>query len=175
MAYPFYFFMCFFLVIVQTAIFPLFPILGNFFDLMVPVVVHMGLSRPIRESVPGMFFFGLVMDGLSGAPFGFFLSSYLWLFALVIVLKQVFLVQKIAFLSLISAMGVLIQNGILIAVENLFFPRLDFLNNVVNILWIELVFAVVAGPTMVRAISVLHRRWEQLLRKTFSPAEEDLA
>jgi hypothetical protein len=173
MAYAFYLFICLFLVIVQTIIFPLCPIFFNFFDLMLPVVIYIGFFRSIGESIPVLVFLGLVMDGLSGGPFGLFFTSYLWLYGVVLLLKQIFLVKKILLLSFVAALGVLMQNGILMAVENLFSPKLDFIVNAVNILWIELIFAIIAGPMMIIAISILHQKWNLRLWKIFSREDED--
>jgi hypothetical protein len=173
MAYVFYLGICLFLVIIQTTVFPLFPVLSNFFDLMLPVIIYIGFFRSTRESIPVLILFGLVMDGLSGAPFGLFFSSYIWLYAVVLLLKQIFLVKKMLLLSFVAALGVLIQNGILIVVENLFFPKLNFLVNIVSILWIELLFAIIAGPVMIIAMLTFHQKWNLRLRRTFSRADED--
>lgn len=173
MAYVFYLCICLFLVIVQTTVFPLFPVLINFFDLMLPVIIYIGFFRSIRESIPVLFFFGLVMDGLSGAPFGLFFSSYIWLYVIVLLLKQVFLVKKMLLLSFVAALGVLIQNGILIVVENLFFPKLNFLVSIVSILWIELLYAIIVGPVMIIALLTFHQKWNLRLGKAFSLADTD--
>ena len=71
---------CLFLVILQTTIIPYLPLLDKFYDLLIPFIVYLGLSRPVRESLPFVLFLGFIMDNLSGGPFGLYLTTYFWLF-----------------------------------------------------------------------------------------------
>ena len=56
MSYFFNISVCLFLVILQTTVMPNLPLLDSFYDLLIPVIVFLGLSRPVRESLPFVFF-----------------------------------------------------------------------------------------------------------------------
>ena len=68
------------LVILQTTVLPNIPLAGQFYDLLIPMLVYLALFRPAHESLPFVFFLGLLMDNLSGTPFGLYLTTYFWLY-----------------------------------------------------------------------------------------------
>ncbi len=69
------------LVVFQTTVMADLPVLEGFYDLLVPFVVYLGLFRPAKEGIPIVVCTAFVMDGLSAAPFGLYLTGYLWIFA----------------------------------------------------------------------------------------------
>ena len=75
MSYFFNISVCLFLVILQTTVMPYLPLLDSFYDLLIPFIVFIGLSRPVRESLPFVFCLGFIMDNLSGSPFGLYLTA----------------------------------------------------------------------------------------------------
>ena len=76
MSYFFNISVCLLLVILQTTIMPYLPPLDKFYDLLIPFIVYLSLSRPVRESLPFILFLGYIMDNLSGGPFGLYLTTY---------------------------------------------------------------------------------------------------
>ena len=66
MRFFFYIAICLGLVVCQTALIPRLPAMGNFFDLLLPLVVYLAAFRPLHESVPFVMFLGILMDNLSG-------------------------------------------------------------------------------------------------------------
>jgi rod shape-determining protein MreD len=68
-----------FLVICQTTLLPRMSFVGYFFDLLLPMVIYLAVSRPWHEAVPFTVFLGVLMDYMSGGPFGLYLTSYAWL------------------------------------------------------------------------------------------------
>jgi len=56
MSYFFNISACLFLVILQTTIMPYLPLLEKFYDLLIPFIVYLSLSRPVRESLPFVLF-----------------------------------------------------------------------------------------------------------------------
>jgi cell shape-determining protein MreD len=48
-------------------------------DLLLPLVIYISIVRPVIESLLLILFFGLVMDSLSGTPFGLYIITYVWL------------------------------------------------------------------------------------------------
>jgi cell shape-determining protein MreD len=80
MTYCFYIATSLFLVVLQTTVLPYVPLFEQFYDLLIPFIVYLALYRPVRETFPIVFFFGYLMDGLSGSPFGLYITIYFWLF-----------------------------------------------------------------------------------------------
>jgi rod shape-determining protein MreD len=80
MSYFFNISACLFLVILQTTVMPYLPLLDKFYDLLIPFIIYLSLSRPVRESLPFVLFLGFIMDNLSGGPFGLYLTTYFWLY-----------------------------------------------------------------------------------------------
>ncbi len=74
------FIISFFIVIFQTVISTGFLNLDQFYDLLIPVFLYIGLYRSVAEGVFFSVFFGFMMDSYSGAPFGLYISIYFWLF-----------------------------------------------------------------------------------------------
>jgi rod shape-determining protein MreD len=69
-----------FLVVVQSARCPLFTGFPASYDLLVCQVLFLAFFRPLREGALFCPLMGIVMDCLSGGPFGLHLTAYLWMF-----------------------------------------------------------------------------------------------
>lgn len=168
MTYGFYIFICLVFIIFQTTILSLFPIFQNCPDFLLPVIVYLGFFRSRRESIPVIILFGLLMDGLSGVPFGLYVSAYFWLYVVVYALKQFLQVRNVLMLSLMTASGVLIENGMLAIAENLFNPKLNVLSIVFQVSMIQVVLAIIGGPVIIIFIKQFHEVWEIRFQNVFS-------
>lgn len=69
----------FFFAVFQTACLPLVCLSCRRFDMVLPLVIYLSVCRPVAESIPLVAFFGIVMDCLSGSPFGLYVVTYVWL------------------------------------------------------------------------------------------------
>ena len=69
----------FMLVVFQTACLPEIGIFDCYFDLLLPLVVYISIFRPVLERTLLILFFGMVMDSISGSPFGLYIITYIWL------------------------------------------------------------------------------------------------
>jgi len=67
------------LVVAQTACLPHFFISCRCYDMLLPLVVYIGVFRPIAESMLLVVFFGVIMDCISGTPFGLYIITYVWI------------------------------------------------------------------------------------------------
>jgi len=67
------------LVIAQTTLIPRLAFTSHFFDLMLPLVIYLAVFRPLPEHCLHAFL-GVLMDHVSGGPFGLYLTSYVWVF-----------------------------------------------------------------------------------------------
>jgi len=140
MTYCFYICVCLCLVIFQTAIIPHIALFNNFYDLLIPFVIYLGFFRPARESILFILVLGFLMDNLSGAPFGLYVTTYFWLFIVVkLVIRYLHLGNNILLLFIVAA-GVLMENIIFIASGSMSgsdsqFPAIAIRTVIFQILW----------------------------------------
>ncbi|UCD78092.1 MAG: hypothetical protein JSW26_22190 [Desulfobacterales bacterium] len=147
MSYFFNISACLFLVILQTAVVPVLPLLDSFYDLMIPFVVYLGLSRPVRESLPFIFFLGFIMDNLSGGPFGLYLTTYFWLFVGVKGITKLLQVGNRLFIVMpMVAAGVLVENLIFLGTLTILGPDQQLAGNAAKNVTIQVLWAIWTGP-----------------------------
>ncbi|MFO7963971.1 MAG: hypothetical protein R6U50_08625 [Desulfobacterales bacterium] len=149
------------LITLQTSVIPLLPVRFEFYDILIPVVIYLGFFRPIRETIPILVFLGLMMDGISGTAFGFYLSSYVWIALAVIVIKQFFLTRNLLLLSIVTMLGVLIEHAIWFLMENVFEFKLHELTGIIRVAPLHLIVAAVTGPFIIIVLVRLQRFWEK--------------
>ncbi len=80
MIYFIYIAVCLGMIILQTSVMPYVPLFHRFYDLVALFIIYLGLYRPVRESVLLIVFVSVVMDTLSGGPFGLYLTTYGWIY-----------------------------------------------------------------------------------------------
>ena len=112
--YLLYALICICLVVLQTTVLSTFVIFDNFYDLLIPFVLYLGLFRPLAEGLSLILIIGYIMDSFSGGPFGLYLIVYFWLF---ICMRGVilFVQSRSVILSIfIVGAGVLIENVVIL-------------------------------------------------------------
>ena len=97
-------------VVFQTAWLPALFTCDCYLDLLLPLVIYVSIFRPVIESIFLILFFGLVMDSLSGGPFGLYMITYLWLFLGVRGSMRLLDAGSYFLFPLILALSVLIEN-----------------------------------------------------------------
>jgi cell shape-determining protein MreD len=138
---------CLLLVILQTAVVPVLPLLDRFYDLMIPFTVYLGLSRPVRESLPFVFLLGFIMDNLSGSPFGLYLTTYFWLFVGVKGITKLLQVgNRLFIIMLIVAAGVLVENLIVLGTLTILGPDQQLAGDAAKTVTIQVLWAIWTGP-----------------------------
>lgn len=134
------------LVILQTTVLPNIPLAGQFYDLLIPLLVWLTLFRPAHESLPFVFFLGLLMDNLSGTPFGLYLTTYFWLYIGVKMVASYLQIGNKLLLALIVCSGVLLQNLLMVCtaliVDSTWLPSTESVTIVAS----QLLWALVTGP-----------------------------
>ena len=135
-----------FLVILQTTIMPYLPLLDKFYDLLIPFIVYLSVSRPVRESLPFIIFLGFIMDNLSGGPFGLYLTTYFWLYIGVKGITAFIQVgNRLIIITLIVASGVLFENLILLGAFSILGSRQQFAGDAVEIIAVQVLWAFLTG------------------------------
>jgi rod shape-determining protein MreD len=146
MSYFFNISVCLFLVILQTTVMPYLPLLDKFYDLLIPFIIYLSLSRPVRESLPFVLFLGFIMDNLSGGPFGLYLTTYFWLYVGVKgVMTFIQVGNRLFIITLIVVGGVLFENLVLLAAFAMLGTRQQFAGDALGIIAVQLCWAATTG------------------------------
>ena len=156
MTYVFHFVVCLCLLIIQTTLLPVFPLLNNFYDLCIPFVIFLGLMRPFRESILTIVLLGITVDNLSGSPLFLYVTVYLWLVCIVQVILKVAQVGTHLRLMTLVTFGVLFENlmltGFLIIVE----PGVKITYSQITSLILQLIWAALTGSILVVTFEKLY-------------------
>jgi rod shape-determining protein MreD len=146
MSYCFNIIVSLFLIILQTTVMPYLPLLDKFYDLLIPFIVYLGLSRPVRESLFFVLLLGFIMDNLSGGPFGLYLTTYFWLFIGVKGITMFIQVaNRLVIITVIVATGVLLENLIILGAFAVFSPKQQFAGDIVRIVTVQVLWAIFTG------------------------------
>ena len=146
MSYFFNISACLFLVILQTTIMPYLPAVEKFYDLLIPFIVYLSLSRSVRESLPFVIFLGFIMDNLSGGPFGLYLTTYFWLYVSVKGITMFIQVgNRLFIIALIVAGGVLFENLISLVAFAILGSRQPFAGDALEIVAAQILWAIFTG------------------------------
>ena len=146
MSYFFNISACLFLVILQTTVLPYMPLLDKFYDLLIPFIIYLALSRPVRKSLPFILFLGFIMDNLSGGPFGLYLTTYFWLYVGVKgVMTFIQVGNRLFIITLIVVGGVLLENLILLGAFAILGHSKQFAGDALEVIAVQLLWAIATG------------------------------
>jgi len=150
---------CLSLIILQTTILPYFSVFHGIYDLLIPFVIFICIYLPLRESLPFVLILGLVMDNLSGSPFGLYLTFYFWLLVGVRWIIRFLRVGNNFLLSLVTVVAVLIENILILITFALSgsdwqLPADIFRNIALQFLW-----AIVTVPLFLFCLMTLLKRF----------------
>ena len=162
-----------FLVILQTTVMPYLSMLDRFYDLLIPFIVYLGLSRPVREGLLLVFFLGFIMDNLSGSPFGLYLTAYFWLFIGVKGITQLIQVgNRLFIITVIVAAGVLIENLIFLGSFAVFGPAQPLAGGAVKIVTIQVLWALLTGCVFLIVFRNTHSWLDAGFRAVYARQQE---
>jgi len=103
-----------FLIVLQTIVLPSFSWFDQCFDLLIIDILFLSLISSHYSIAAAIILIGFIMDSISGVPFCYHIFSYLWIYIIVFIVKQLFFKQSIIFILIISIVSVLIQQGLLL-------------------------------------------------------------
>jgi rod shape-determining protein MreD len=173
MSYFFNISACLCLVILQTTVMPYLPLLDSFYDLLIPFIVYLALYRPVRESLPFVFFLGFIMDNLSGSPSGFYLTAYFWFYAGVLgITKLVQVGNRLFIITLIVAAGVLIENLVFLGTLTILGPDPKIAGNAAKTVTIQILWAIWTGPLFLVLVRNLQNRLDTGIRAIYARKSE---
>ena len=167
MTYGFFFCISICLIIFQTCIIPVFPLLINFYDLIVPLIAYLCLARSMRESLPIILIVGFIMDQLSCSPFMLHVTAYFWLYVSLRWITKVLQVGNRLRLPFIVSAGVCIENFIFISNTALVDPGIKFPALAAKIAFVQIIWALFTGPLFLVFFEYAHKRWTHWLSGVF--------
>ncbi len=154
-----------FLVILKTALLPLSSTAVGACDLLVPFIAFLGLYRPLKEGLPAVIFLGIVVDNLSGAPFGLFLTTYIWLYGgSRLIIRFLHAGSLFIFITAVGA-AVFIENAYLAVSVKLFFGGYIALQVGLQKTAIETIWGVLLAPLYLGALQYTVKRWGEWLEQ----------
>ena len=159
MRYGFYIGTCLFLILIQTTIVPYLTAFNGIYDLLIPFVIFICICLPVRESLPFVLILGLIMDNLSGSPFGLYLTFYFWLLGGVRLVLKFLRVSNKFLLSLVVVAAVLIQNLIVIGTFALSGPEWQLPADTFRNMALPIIWALLTGPLFLLSLMSLSRRF----------------
>jgi len=147
------------LIIFQTIVRPGIPLLAGFYNPLTPFVVYLTLFRPARETVPVALSLGIIMDSLSGGPFGLYLTTYLWVFICIKWMVGYLRVSNTLLLPLVIVAGVLIENLIFLSAIALLVPGSYLPREAPVKVSEQLLWAFFTGMVLVVLLDYFWKRW----------------
>jgi rod shape-determining protein MreD len=159
MRYGFYIGTCLFLILIQTTVLPYFNAFNGIYDLLIPFIIFISICLPIRESLPFVLILGLIMDNLSGSPFGLYLTFYFWLLGGVRLILTFLRVSNKFLLSLVVVIAVLIENVIVIGTFALSGPDWQLPADALKNMALPIFWALLTGPIFLLGLLTISRRF----------------
>ena len=159
MRYCFYIGTCLLLLIVQTTVLSYSNAIGGIYDLLIPFVIFLSISLPVRESLPFILVLGFIVDNLSGSPFGLYLTFYFWLFVgMRWIIKYLRAGNKL-FLSLVVVVAVIIENFLVMGTFAFFGPSGQLPAEAAKNIALQTVWALVTGPLFLLSLLSISKRF----------------
>ena len=103
-----------FLIVLQTIVLPSFSWFVQCFDLLIIDILFLSLISSHYLMVTAIIIIGCIMDSISGVPFCYHIFSYLWIYMIVYLAKQLLFQRSTVFIFIISIVSVFIQHGLLL-------------------------------------------------------------
>lgn len=159
------------LVVCRTTLLPFLPATEKFFDPFLAFVVYLAVFRPLHECLPLLLFAGILMDTLSGGPFGLYLTSYVWLFIALRLATAVIRVESPILLVVMMVSGVLLQNLVFIATMMAFELTRPRPGDMLGVFTEQVGWVLLVGPLLAVLMRSVEHRLRSTNRRPQAPAE----
>ena len=140
------------LVIIKTTLIPLAPPFEKFYDLLIPIIIYLSLFRSVKEGIPIVLFFGLIMDSLCGGPVGLYLATYTWLYAGMWWLRQFLHTRNFVLVALSVTIGVIFEGLIMLAYMVVLAPTAILPEDTLRTLLMQALWSLATGPLILLLI-----------------------
>lgn len=140
------------LVLIKTTLIPALPLLNKFYDLLIPIIIYLSLFRSLREGIPIILFFGVIMDSLCGGPAGLYLATYIWLYAGMRWLSRFLHTGSILLAVIAVAVGVTFECLILVGYMFILAPEAILPTDAAKTVLLQIIWALITGPVILLII-----------------------
>ena len=164
MIYLFHICVGLFLIILQSSVTPYFKLFDGFYDLLSVFVIFLGIYRPVRESLSMAFFFGIIMDTLTGGPFGLYLTIYLWILFGIRAGISFLHIKSFFLLPIVISSGVLAENIISFFVAGMASSEAIFLSKAAWMAGEQVFWAVCTGTFLLSFIKYVYSKTRQMAK-----------
>ena len=140
------------LVLIKTTLIPGLPLFEKFYDLLIPIIIYLSLFRSIREGIPIVLFFGLIMDSLCGGPVGLYLTTYIWLYAGMRWLSRFLHTGSFALMALSVTFGVVFEGLVMLGYMVFLAPRAIIPVDTAKTVLMQILWSLITGPAILLII-----------------------
>jgi len=162
MRYPVFLATTVFLVIVQTALVPELSDSYRLFDLIIPLAIYFSLFRPFLDGLPILLAAGIMMDMVSGAPIGIYLTAYLWLFVAFRQTRRWVRIKQSILFQIIVILGVLFENALFWIAISTQSGRFVFSPKAVQLVFFQILWTVIAAPILLMMFHAIFHAADRL-------------
>ena len=155
------------LLVIKTTLIPGLPFFAKFYDLLIPIVIYLSLFRTLKEGIPIVIFFGLIMDSLYGGPMGLYMATYIWLYVAMRYLRQVLHAGNIVLFAVAVAGGVVFESFVLLVYMLMLAPDTIVWADTANITMQHISWALITGPIFMVMISWAQKQIDIWREKLF--------
>ena len=134
------------LVITQTVIMAALPFFDSCYDILIPFIIYLGLFRSLREGLPVVLLCGFLLDGLSGAAFGLYTTTYIWLYICCRWIIGFFHAENSFILLFAVVSGVILQNLIFLGIFFILESGGRMHSYILNSFQAQVLYAFITGP-----------------------------
>jgi cell shape-determining protein MreD len=113
------------------------------------------------------------MDILTGGPFGLYSTTYIWMFIGIRWVITFMDVEDSVLMLFIVAVGVLIQNSIIIGAIVMFGPASQFPSAAISTVVVQVLWAVFTGPIFLVFFNFSHERLDKWIKEVFTKEKGD--
>lgn len=168
MIYIFYIIQGIFLIIFQTTVFPESSLFKDFYNVLTPYILYLGIFRPIREGAPIVVLLGFAMDGISGGPLGLYLTIFVWLYIGTRWLIQILHVGNVLLLAAVVAIGIAVECIIHFAIVVIQSPLNKIPPNAFKVTINQVLWAIFTGPLLLSFFHYTQGRYNQWIQNLFA-------
>lgn len=165
MSFFFFAAMGLFIVVFQSTAMQHFVLFRWIYDLLIPFFVYIGLFRPAREGIPLVIILGAIMDGITGGPFGVYLTTYAWFYIGIHgTMKFFHLHNRLLHVAAVT-LGVLFESLVVLASFSIGENRVQLPEKALRILLVQILWAVSTGPLFLAFIGASYHNVDRWIEK----------
>ncbi len=173
MKISFFILLTLFLTIIQTTAFPDFFLSHHSFDLIIIIVLYLSLVFKHPSIIIVVILIGCIVDSVSGVYFGLYITTYVWIYAIVQGLKLFVFSRNIVF-SVIVAIAAITTESLFLILSVFINQGEDGLASLNYYLIIKQMFlACIFIPLALELITIIRKKYEIIITSFINNKNRD--